>query len=250
MISIDKNFDKYQKRSPDYHYRQINRRSLRDYNAFVEARYRKTVELVDTLAKKPDGEVVKILDIGCGDGVLIFLMTKHFGDKVKLYGVDPVPQAINEARQKNLKAQLDVGTAYQLPYPNNCFDMVISTDVIEHLENPQKMLGEVKRVSKSNASIVIGTPIRTTQKPLDPNHFQEFFPEDLLELIRNYFNDVSLHESHNLIPTLLYNAPTKSFLNFKYLINLLSLVFGYNPFQAERSNKAQMFTYMYITCRK
>lgn len=244
---MKKEFDKYKKIAPDYHYRQISRSSFRNYNAAVDARFRKLVECVEKIVTDTDKEL-KVLDVGCGDGVAINLLTRF--RVLDLYGIDDSEQALAVARAKNPSAQFIQGDVCHLEYADNTFDLVISSDVIEHVENPHKMLEEIKRVAKPEANIIIGTPIRRTQNPIDHHHVQEFFKEDFLNLISNYFQDSVLRESHNLIPTLLYNAPTKSFLNFRYLINLLSLVFRYNPFLAERRDISQMFAYMYVICKK
>lgn len=241
-----KNFDKYSTRGPDYHYRQIDRKSLRNYSAPVHARFETLVEKVRKIAEKKS---LKILDVGCGDGVALYLLSRKLQD-IELYGIDPVPKALETAKGKVPKAHFSHGTSDLIPFRDQTFDIIISSDVIEHVDDSNKMLSEVKRVAKEGATVIVGTPIRHSKFPIDHNHVQEFFAEDFLEMMRKYFKDCELHESHNLATTLLYNNPTRSFINFKYLVNLLSLIFKWNPFKAERRNKVQMFAYMYVICKK
>ena len=242
---MSKEFDKYETIGPDYHYRQIDKRFFRNFNAFLDARFLKLVEHVEKIA---GDKKLKLLDVGSGDGVILYLVKKSL-PKLELHGVDEVETALAVARGKVPDAKIVQASAYKLPYPDETFDIVISSDVIEHLDKPEIMLGEIKRVAKRGASIIVGTPIRRTKNPIDPQHVDEFFPEDLLKMMSRYFKECTLSESHNLIPTLLYNAPTRSFINYRYLINFLSLFFNYNPFFAERRNKSEMFAYMYIVCK-
>lgn len=242
---MDKEFDKYRTIGPDYHYRQIDKRSIRNYNASVDARIQKLVENIERIAKD---KKLKLLDVGCGDGVALNLLQKM--PNLDLYGIDSSEEALTVAREKNPHAKLTHGNVSHLDYPDETFDIVISSDVIEHIIDSNKMLEEIKRVAKPNAVIIIGTPIRRTRPPIDPHHVEEFFKEDFVALMSHHFKDCVLHESHNLVITLLYNAPTTSFLNFKYFVNLLSLILNYNPFLAERDNASQMFAYMYVICRK
>ena len=241
-----KRFDKYSTRSSDYHFRQINKWSLKSYNAQVAARFETLVENVEKVAKI---EGFKLLDVGCGDGVALYLLRDRL-PRLELCGVDPSEEALAVARQKVSDAELKKSTSGSLPFEDDLFDVVISSDVIEHVEDPEQMLKEIKRVAKNGAVIIIGTPIKHSKFPIDHNHVQEFFAEDFLEMMQKHFQKCELHESHNLVLSLLYNAPTKSFFNFKYLINLLSLVLNWNPFRAERWNRIQMFAYMYVICKK
>ncbi len=192
---------------------------------------------------------LKLLDVGCGDGVALYLLQQALPE-LELYGVDPSEEALEVARKKIRGVKVEKSTSDSLPFEDDFFDIVISSDVIEHVDNPELMLSEMKRVAKAGATLIIGTPIKHSKVPLDHNHVQEFFTEDFLTMISRYFREVKLHESHNLATTLLYNAPTHSFFNFKYLINLLSLGLNWNPFRAERENRVQMFAYQYVICKK
>ena len=244
-------FDKYATISADYHYRQTDKHSFRNFNASVYARFKKTAQIVSDLIK--EGERVgtlRILDVGCGDGVAISFMRKHLNPDVRLYGAEPDEEALEVAKKRNPQAHFVQADAESLPFEDNYFDLVISTDVIEHVNDPGKMLAEIRRVAKLGADIVISTPIRRAKNPVDPQHVQEFFQEDFLSLIESHFNRCVLKESHNLIPTLLYNYPTRTFLNFRYAINALAIFLNINPFLSERSNKAQIFSYMYAICKK
>ncbi len=243
---MSKNFDKYHTRGADYHYRQTNRFSLKDFSAPVEARFSALIERVAKIAGEKE---FSILDVGCGDGVALWLLSKRL-PHAKLSGVEPVPEALAVAKMMIPKADVRQSSADSLPFPDASFDIVISSDVIEHVENPDTMLKEIHRVAKGGASIIVGTPVRHSKFPLDPNHVQEFFIEDYLDLTKHHFPTVEVIESHELSLFLRYNRPPRSFINFRLLVNI-ALLFGLkNPFLRGRGNRVEMFAYMNAVCKK
>lgn len=88
----------------------------------------------------------KCLDVGCGTGKLVYFLRK-FG--IEAYGVDVSKYAIEKA-DKTVKQYLKEGGITNIPYNDNTFDLIVSFDVLEHLERPKlrKALDESIRVSK------------------------------------------------------------------------------------------------------
>jgi len=246
-------FEKYDIKGASYHYKQINKSNLKKFNAFVYARYIKHIQLIRKQLKKFNFEAsqtVKILDIGCGDGVLLFLINRHLKEyKFEFYGIDLSAKALKVARTKLPPGNFSEEGVYDLSFKDNSFDLVISSDVIEHVQFPEKMLAEIKRVSKSNAIIIIGTPVRHTEKPLDKMHVKEFFQQEFINLVSNSFNFVELVESHKQIHLLKYIKQSK-FLKIgvnRYFYNLLS-VLGKNPFLEKIYTSRDFPVYMYVVC--
>lgn len=100
----------------------------------------------------------KVLDLGCGTGTLT-LLAKKSQPFAEVTGIDIDPQVLGIAKAKAaqicLDIQFDIGTAYNLPYPDNSFDRVISSLVLHHLtrENKIRALREVHRVLKTNGEL-------------------------------------------------------------------------------------------------
>src|SRR3989344_8074166 len=99
------------------------------------------------LAAIKDLKVDSVLDAGCGEG---FTLNKLYENKIgkRLEGVDFLKTAIELGKKTHPHLKLRQGTIYHLPFEDNSFDLVICTEVLEHLEEPKKGLKELIRVSK------------------------------------------------------------------------------------------------------
>ncbi len=104
----------------------------------------------------------KVLDAGCGDGALSFMMAEK---GALVTGIDLSTPNINaclkSAKARGLEGQVSflVGDSEQLPFADNAFDLVVSSHVLEHLPNFDKGLKEVMRVTKKRAIVAIPTII-------------------------------------------------------------------------------------------
>lgn len=87
-----------------------------------------------------------ILDAGCGEGfTLQRLMQEGMGEKIE--GIEYSKEAISFGKKLFPHLTINHGSVYDLPYKDNSFDLIICTEVLEHLEEPAKALGEMLRVS-------------------------------------------------------------------------------------------------------
>lgn len=225
-------FNKYQVRADNYHWQQISR-NIFCFNAFVVARYQ---QVVDLLPHKKDQ---KFLDIGCGDGVLLSLIKKG-----KLYGVDLDQDSLNFASTK-IQAKLIKAKAEKLPFKNNFFDVVIATEIIEHLSRPQLMLQEIKRVLKPGGKIIITTPLKSISGLTDLLHVREFSPAELSALISAKFKLIKIYQTHPYWLKQQYSRPLFKvnrlyFEPFRWLINGFVLLTGFNPFTLSSPHSCQI----------
>ncbi len=94
-----------------------------------------------------------VLDVGCGNGLLLELLDKK---NIKGEGLDLSREAVCLANKKGLRAAQYDFSSTPLPYGDNAFNYVVALDVLEHLFDPKKTLKEIVRVSKKY--IIIGVP--------------------------------------------------------------------------------------------
>lgn len=93
-----------------------------------------------------------VLDLGCGDGLLLSLL-KEKG--ITGSGLDISEKGVTKAREKGLSVDL-FDFSNKLPFPDNTFDTVIMLDLLEHLYDPEFLLREATRVSRAN--VIVGVP--------------------------------------------------------------------------------------------
>ncbi len=111
------------------------------------------------LAQLQPGEAV--LDVGCGTGALAMVACKRVGTTGRVCGIDPGPRQIARARSKAERAHLpinfQVGVIERLAFPDQSFDVVLSTLMMHHLPDDLKRQGlaEMARVLKPGGRLVI-----------------------------------------------------------------------------------------------
>lgn len=88
-----------------------------------------------------------ILDAGCGEGFSLNHLTIN-GIGQKLEGVENSKVSIDLGKKLFPHLTIKQGSVYDLPYKDNSFDLIICTEVLEHLDMPSKAIKEMLRVSR------------------------------------------------------------------------------------------------------
>src|SRR5271157_2430804 len=95
-----------------------------------------------------------ILDFGCGEGKMVYAFRKL---GYRAFGTDIAPtsgeverliEAEGLCRQGEQPLTLIQGEDYKIPFDNECFDFVVSWDVMEHVQHHAEVLAEINRVLK------------------------------------------------------------------------------------------------------
>ena len=95
----------------------------------------------------------KLLEVGCGSGDMLKTM-QDLGWETE--GVDFDPKAVEQARSKGLTVRL--GTLEQQSHPDDYFDAVIMSHLIEHVHKPLEVLRECERILKPGGKLIVVTP--------------------------------------------------------------------------------------------
>lgn len=91
----------------------------------------------------------KVLEVGAGDGsILHYLDEADFSSNI--YALEIAGSAVELIKKRNLKNLVEVQAfdGYKIPYPDNSFDLVILSHVLEHVEYERVLIRELKRVAK------------------------------------------------------------------------------------------------------
>ena len=221
-------FDKYQ-RCGAYHWDALSS-SVRDHNAITAARYRQVLAVCGPV----EGRVV--LDVGCGDAKLDAMLAQAGARLV--VGVDNERTGIDVGRRRiaaecgtktRRRITLCCADAYQLPVRAGTCDIVIMTEIIEHLSDPLRFVQEASATLSAEGVLVITTPYRTTEVPLDENDLRHFYPGELRRLIEGMFEDVEIRLSDPLWIVQLYTMGGWA-RSFRWIVNGLSIFAGTNVF--------------------
>lgn len=103
---------------------------------------------------------LSVLDIGCGGGEFGDLLSFELPDS-RIVAIDAELKAMRAASEvPSLRGLTVQGNGSTLPFKDAAFDLVTVLEVIEHLEDPDAFLREVRRVMKDDALLLITTPNR------------------------------------------------------------------------------------------
>lgn len=89
-----------------------------------------------------------VLDAGCGEGFVYNHLATRLGDGVSFTGLDLSREALGEGRTRGSRAALLRGSLMHIPFSGSSFDLVVCTEVLEHLSQPVQILDELCRVSR------------------------------------------------------------------------------------------------------
>ena len=137
----------------DFDYWDGDRRICYGGYRYMEGRWEKVARAMVKhydLPPKP-----KILDIGCGKGFLLYDFLKVVPD-AEVYGIDISPYAIANSKEE-IQSRLSVGSAIDLPWTDDYFDLVISITTLHNLHayDLDISLREMERVGKKNKYLCV-----------------------------------------------------------------------------------------------
>jgi len=128
-------FDKYGSRNP------VVRRLVRGFD-------RALFELLATV-----GRVERVLEVGCGEGHVTAKLARHFPD-ARVVGTDRSSEIISQARQLHGGIEFRVCSIYDVG-DTGPWDLVVASEVFEHLEEPERALDAVCRAASGHVLITV-----------------------------------------------------------------------------------------------
>lgn len=123
-------------------------------NLFQKYWHFKRFQEVQRVVKPIDGA---FLDVGCHSGTFTSKVLEKIGSK-KVYGIDISPTSIELIKKRIPFGKFTAGDASNLPYKTNFFEAVFCLEMLEHVDSPQEVLSEIKRVLKKNGYGVFLVP--------------------------------------------------------------------------------------------
>jgi ubiquinone/menaquinone biosynthesis C-methylase UbiE len=179
-------------------YDRFAHRYDRRWSFYVNATVQETIDRLNLNSDE------RILDLGCGTGTLIERLLE-LSPAVEIVGLDPSAEMLNVARQKLPKlVELQVGSADNIPFPDESFDRVISTSAFHYFRHPDRSIQEAKRVLKPNGRLVITDwcddyltcrVLDVFLRLFDRAHFRTYSVSECLKMLRDErFVNVSIEK--------------------------------------------------------
>lgn len=138
-----------------------------------------------------EGNNRKVLEIGCSIGGVTSLLSQR---GFKVWATDVSRFAVKEAKKLTPKATFFVHDIQKPLTLDEKFDLVISFEVVEHLENPGKAIVNMYKVLKAGGTLVISTPFPYKWNFRDPTHINVKYPDEWLKLMRHAgFRNIKFH---------------------------------------------------------
>jgi SAM-dependent methyltransferase len=143
------------------------------------------------------GRGKRVLDLGCRSGAL----TRHFLDGNTVVGLDVDPSALEKAASLGIEP-VQANVEEPLPFEDASFDAVVAGELFEHLQFPDGLVGEIRRVLRADGVLAGSVPnafrvqsrlrfLRGRAPEDDPTHLRMFSPDAVRELLRD-FDEVEL----------------------------------------------------------
>jgi SAM-dependent methyltransferase len=134
----------------------------REYSPLAWRHYVRRLALLDRLAGI---EFASALDVGCAEGFFMATLAEARGAEV--WGVDLSDDAVRIAAGRYGRP-VAAAQATALPFADGAFDLVYSTEVIEHVLDPAAMLAEMRRVARRY--VLVTTPVSQSADEHTPDY--------------------------------------------------------------------------------
>jgi len=140
-------------------------------------------DIIGRLIKKYDKNV-KILEIGCSSGQLINRL--NMAGYRKIIGIDISSEAINSCNNNDVRSVIQMQGS-ELGFKESEFDLIIASDILEHINNDFHTVREWKRVLKKSGDIITFVPAFSflwSFHDIENKHFRRYNRRELLSLFK------------------------------------------------------------------
>ena len=136
---------------------QVKRSGLRSLISYDD-RFTTVAQHLERLIKSFNGEKLKILDIGVGDGIYENILSDCSLGEVEFYGVDISEKQLVRSKKYLKDFKIVDLNKENIPYGSGLFDIVIVSEILEHVFYPEKVLNDSSRVLKNGGYLVLTYP--------------------------------------------------------------------------------------------
>ncbi len=183
---------------------------------------------------------IHALDIGFGSGFPLIELAMRLGSTCKVFGLDPWKAAIERTKFKIEYAgvqniEIVEGAAEQMPFENNFFDLIVSNNGLNNVQDLPKTLSECSRVSRPGAQFVFTFNTNRT--------FIEFY-----DVFREVLRECGLKELCEKIDAHIYEKrrPVSEFVNLLKRSNFQNINLYEDEFDFKFSDGTAMLNHFFM----
>ncbi len=188
----------FRSETPDEYFRRIT-----TYKNSESENYQKVSWFLEHMGTDINQKSFKVLDVGCGGGVLLHKI-KEILPNALTYGVEPNELYSALAREKSGAIEIKTSYFYSDLF-NEKFDLAVSSDVLEHVDNPTGFLKDIYLSLVDDGMLFLEIPSPTNFKFLEAKHdmfniaHHVFYTKEIIEkyLIRAGFQDIKISDIKN-----------------------------------------------------
>jgi ubiquinone/menaquinone biosynthesis C-methylase UbiE len=131
---------------------------------------------------------VRVLDVGCGTGVVTRDLAARVGPRGHVVGMDPSRAFLREARRRTRApgVRFRPGDGTDLPFRDGAFDVAVAVTVLLHVPSSDRVLAEMRRVVRPGGTVavldqdmgtfVLDLPDRALTRRIVDGHAERFYP--------------------------------------------------------------------------
>jgi 2-polyprenyl-3-methyl-5-hydroxy-6-metoxy-1,4-benzoquinol methylase len=173
----------YREFGPDFHEEMMN-----SANPVRRWFHRSKNALILKTVKRFAGDKAKIVDLGCGT---VNWNTEGF----PVLGIDLNPGMLSKAKKEGRLSNFKVASVQKTGLPDQSADMVIVSEVLEHLTDFENAIDEIRRILAPNGVVLVTVPYDTTISLWKPLFFMQCFLHGTLRR-EKYFKREAGHVNH------------------------------------------------------
>jgi ubiquinone/menaquinone biosynthesis C-methylase UbiE len=164
-----------------------------------------------------------VLDVACGTGYGSEILSEA-GANVTAVDVSESALVAVSARLRD-NATVLRGDIRDLPLSDNSFDLVVCWETIEHIQEGDRALAEIKRVLRPDGILLVSSPNPRVYPPGNDFHVHEYTPQELMTAVSAHFTNVAAYRQHPWLASAIESSAGQAEANMdfpSYLVNRIS----------------------------
>ena len=175
----------------------------------------------------------RVLDLASGEGYGSYMLSR---EAMQVVGVEIDQQTVDHAmrRYSNDSIQFICGSILDVPIQGHkIFDVAVCFEAIEHIEDHDKLLSEVKRLLKEDGLFIVSTPNKATYTDQrhyqNPFHKRELYLDEFKSILGSYFKNIHILGQRIYAMSYLWDISAKRYSNYReFVVNRRDKEFSFD----------------------